>query len=102
MLTDDSGSFHLIDFVSRNSLKRINSVMGAEAYAIIKAFDSAYVIRKTIEKIYKKAIPVTMDIDSKQVFDSITIGTYTEAKRLMLDLFVTRDAYKILNLMNFV
>ncbi|CDF40899.1 unnamed protein product [Chondrus crispus] len=67
--------------------------MAGEIYAFAEGFDDVFAIRHTLEKLYKRKIPITMLTDSKQMFDVITKASHTAEKRLMIDIAASREAY---------
>lgn len=67
--------------------------MVAETYALIKKFDAIFILKHTLERIYRQIISISMLTDSKKSFDVITKATHSAVKILMLQIAVTREAY---------
>lgn len=68
--------------------------MAAEVYALVEAFDAAYVIASDLQAIHNTVVPIDLFTDSKQVFDAVTKDRKTAKKRLMIDILATREAYR--------
>ena len=93
LLCDADDRCHIVDYASRKCKRGLRSIMGGEVYAFAEGFDSVYAIKRTLEKVYRQNLPVTMLTDSKQMFDVITKASHTSEKRLMIDVAAARGAY---------
>ncbi len=67
--------------------------MAGEVYAFADAFDTAFILKHDLERIYHQHLPLVMLTDSKQMFDVITRASHTTEKRLMIDVAAAREAY---------
>lgn len=94
LLSDDMGNCHVIDYRSRKSRRVVRSVMGAEVYALLDAFDAAFTIACDMNNILNRDLPIVVYTDSRQVFDAITRGRRTTEKRLSIELSAARESYK--------
>lgn len=61
--------------------------------ALADAFDTACVVQKDLQDIYKVSIPIFMLTDSLSLFDVITRAFSMTERRLMIDLTTLTDAY---------
>ena len=83
-----------VSYKSYKSRRVARSVLSAEVIAFADLFDDALAISKHLEFVLRKPIPVHILTDSKSMFDTILKGSRTIEKRVMLDIYVTRQAYK--------
>ena len=68
--------------------------MASELYAMVSGFDAACVLKNTVDIITKKAVPLTICIDSLSLYECLVkLGT-TKEKRLMIDISAIRQAYE--------
>lgn len=65
MLCGKSKKFHVLDFSSKKSKRVVRSVLAAEVYAFMDAFDSMTVIVTDYLLLLKTSVPVQMFTDSK-------------------------------------
>ena len=63
-------------------------------------FDDALAIRKQLEFFLRQAIPVQIFAYSKRLFDIISKRSQASEKRIMLDMYATRQAYKAQEISN--
>lgn len=46
--------------------------MAAEFYALVEAFDAAFVIANDLQVVHNSVIPIDLFTDLKEVFDAVT------------------------------
>ena len=74
--------------------------MAAELYALAHGFDAGFVLAHTAGKLLNRPVKIRVFTDSRTLFDSI-VSLYTTAeKRLMIDIFCLRQAYRNGDLVN--
>jgi hypothetical protein len=93
-LCDASGTCQPLFWSSKKSKRITRSVLGSETMALADAFDKAFAIRHDMQDITRRSIPIVILTDSLSLFDVLTKSSTTSEKRLMIDLAVTREAYK--------
>ena len=93
-LTDDSQRCQPLAWSSHKSKRVTRSVLGSEKMAFADAFDMYYVVKRELERLFGRNIPLTMVTDSLALFDVITRASITAEKRLMIDLGTVKGAYK--------
>ena len=94
MFVDDKKTAIPISNRSFNSRGVARSVLHAEAIAFADLLDDALAVRKQLEFMFWQATPVHMITDSKSRFDIIAEGSRTGKKRIMIDKYAARKAYK--------
>lgn len=94
LLSDASGKCNILHFSSSKSKRVARSVLGSEIYAFADGFDFAFCVKKDLEMILLKSIPMQMLTDSKCLFDVITKCSTCREKRLLIDIAVVKEAYQ--------
>ena len=67
--------------------------MAGEIYAFAEGFDCAYAIKNTMERIYRRKIPIKMLTNSKQMFNMVKKASQTTEKRLLINKAAARECY---------
>ncbi len=80
-------------YVSYKSRRVARSVLGAETYAFVDAFDFAYCAEADLAGLLDRRVSLFIFTDSKSLFDVITKCSHTKERRFMIDLQAVRDAY---------
>lgn len=93
-MCDKDDVCHILDFSSKKSKLIVRSIMAAEVYAFVDAFDAVMILAHDLWKTLDQEIPLYLFTDSKQLFDAILKGKHTTEKRLMIDVRCARQAYK--------
>lgn len=83
----------LCDKYENASLVHYASYKSRETYAFADAYDTAYCIKRDLELLFQRRIPLKMFTDPKRLFDVITKCSQTQERRIMIDLQTVRDAY---------
>ena len=94
MLADANNNANIIHWSSIKCKRVTRSVLASELYATAHAFDTAVVIKTTLEKILAKPLPLVMCTDSKSLYDCLVRLGSTQEKRLMVDLMCLRQSYE--------
>ena len=69
-------------------------MLSAEAIAFADLFDDAIALRSQLEHAPRRSVPMHLLTDSKSLFNTISKGTRTSEKRIMLDIHAAREGYK--------
>ncbi len=93
VLADANGNACPIHYASWKSRRVSRSVLSAEVYALSACFDYAYTLRKDLEFMLGKKIPLYLFTNSMSIFDAITKLSSTSEKRLLIDISSIRQAY---------
>lgn len=93
LLSDGDNNCHVLSYSSKKARRVVRSIMAGEVYAFADAFDTAFILKHDLERIYHQHLPLVMLPDSKQMFDVITRASHTTEKRLMIDVTAARQAY---------
>jgi hypothetical protein len=70
--SDASGKCNVINYHSYSSRRATRPVLGGEILAFADAFDCAYTLRRDIEKMLGRKVPLSLLTESKSLFDIIT------------------------------
>lgn len=93
-LADGSGKCALINWQSKKSRRVTRSTMAAEIFALCNGFDSGFAFKDLVEEILGQDVPLLSCTDSKTAWDTVTSLNSTTEKRLLIDLFGLREAYR--------
>lgn len=93
-LVDGSGKCALINWQSKKSRRVTRSTMAAEIFALCNGFDSGFAFKDLVEEILGQDVPLVLFTDSKTAWDTVTSLNSTTEKRLLIDLFGLREAYR--------
>lgn len=93
-LVDASGRCSLIHWQSKKSRRVTRSTMAAEIFALCNGFDAGFAFKDMVEEILGREVPLVLFTDSKTAWDTVTSLNATSEKRLLIDLFGLRDAYR--------
>ena len=94
LLSDVSNAVIPISFKSYKSRRVTRSVLSAEVIAFADLFGDAYALKTKIEHALQRYIPMHLMTDSKYLFDTISKGSKTSEKRIMLGIHAARHAYQ--------
>lgn len=93
MLCDRRNNCHVPKYSSKQARGVARSIMAGEFYAFDDAFDTAFILKHDLQRIYQQHIPLVMLASSKQMFHVITKASPTTEKRLIIDVAAAREAY---------
>jgi hypothetical protein len=98
VLADDNDNCNIIHWSSVKCKRVTRSVLASELYAMVHGFDTACVLKDTLDKITQTTaippIPIVICIDSFSLYDCLVkLGT-TYEKRLMIDIMAIRQSYE--------
>ncbi|KAI1008166.1 hypothetical protein K3495_g77 [Podosphaera aphanis] len=94
VLADEHNNCNIIHWSSVKCKRITRSVIASELYAMCQGFDTACVLKDTVDKIIDEEVPIIVCIDSFSLFECLVkLGT-TREKRLMIDLKALRQAYE--------
>lgn len=99
-LTNGTGHCRILDCSSRKAKHIVRFILAAEVYVFVEAFDKANVVSKDLYAVHCTRLPVSMFLESKQLFDTVTKDHKTPKRRLNIDLLATREAYQRLEIDN--
>lgn len=68
--------------------------MGAEVYALMDAFDSAFMLWNDLEAVMGQMVHIMMMKDYRQLFDAETCCRRTTERRLGTDISAARQSYR--------
>lgn len=94
LLSDNCRNIHVLEYCSEKSKRVVRSTMAAEVYALVEAFDAAYVFANDLQTIQNTVVLIDLFTDSKQVFDAVTKVRETAEERLIIDVLATKKAYR--------
>lgn len=101
-LRDRDGNTNILHYSNIKSKRVTQSVLAAQLFAEAHAIDYAATLRMTINDIFGKTVPLTFYTDSKSLYDGIVGMNATFEKRLLIDLRILRESYKLRELTNIV
>lgn len=94
-LADARGNANVIHYSSFKSKRVTRSVLAAELFAAIHAFDISSTLRLSLNDLFGYAVPLILYTASKSLFDSVTGLNSTTEKRLLIDLCVLCRSYEL-------
>jgi len=69
-------------------------VLAAELYATVHGYDVGFATRHTVQKLLGRDVDLKVFTDSKTLFDSIVSLSSMTEKRLLIDIYGIRQAYR--------
>jgi hypothetical protein len=94
LLMDKDDRFAIIKFRSGKCHRVTHSAMAAETCAFAEAFDAAFVLKHSLEKLLKRQIRLQMLTDLKQLFDAMSHSTQTKEKRILIDIAASKQSFE--------
>lgn len=95
LLVDGMDNSVPLVFKSYKSRRITRSAMAGEVIAFADMSDAAVTINKELSSILGHIVPLQLLTDSKCLFDVISKGSRTSEKRLMLDIAVAREQFRV-------
>jgi hypothetical protein len=68
--------------------------MASEVCAFAEAFDAAFALKHSLEKLLKRQIRLQLLTHSKQLFDAISHSTQTKEKRILIDITSSKLSFE--------
>jgi len=93
-LTDASNRCAPMAYKSVKCKRITRSVLAAEAIAFAEGFDQGFTLKNDLRESLGRDVPLTILTDSKTLFDVITKSSYTQEKRILIDLACAREGYR--------
>jgi hypothetical protein len=93
LLMDKFDRFAVFKFRSGKCHRVTHSAMAAETCAFAEAFDTAFVLKYSLEKLLKRQIRLQMLTNSKQLFDAISHSTQAKEKRILIDIAASKHSF---------
>lgn len=94
LLADASNKCNIVHYGSLRCRRVTRSVMAAELLSLVYGFDSAYIVKHTLDSCLKEKIPLHVYTDSRTVFNTIAKTSSTLEKRLQIDAHSLRQSHK--------
>ena len=92
--TGTNAAFHPIAWVSHKQSRVCRSASAAEIMAIAEAQEFGGALKIAVERVYGRAIPFELNVDSRSLFDSITTQHETKDFRLRQAVRSLRESYE--------
>lgn len=94
-LADKFNKANVLHYTSVKSKRVTRSVLAAELFAAVAAFDYSSTLRGTINEVFGRIIPLVLFTDSKSLYDCLVGINSTTEKRLLIDLCMLRQSYEL-------
>lgn len=95
LLCDAAGNSCPLVFKSYKSRRVTRSAMAGEAISFADMSDAAVTMTKELSNLLHRKVSLQLFTDSKCLFDVISKGSRTSEKRLMLDIAVAREQFRV-------
>ena len=92
VLIDKYCNAAVVHYTTWKSRRVVQSILAAEVYALAACNDYCQMIRHDLQLITGKRFPLTILIDSKSIFDTITKLSSLSEKRLLIDTAALRQS----------
>lgn len=89
---ENANFFH---YTSVKSKRVTKSVLAAEYFAAVHAFDFASALRTTLVGFFSRVVPSVLYTDSTPLFRSVVGLNPTTKKRLLIELCILRQTYEL-------
>lgn len=93
-LMDEHGKTNIIHYGSIKAKRVARSVLAAELFSMVHAFDISTTMRLTLNMVFNRLVPLKLYTDSKSLYDSLVRINSTTEKRLLVDLHMLRQSYE--------
>lgn len=85
LMVDDRNHVDVVHYGSSRCRKVSRSVVGVEVYALVHAFDHAYMVHKTLEELLGRQVTLEAFASSRTLFNVIAKDSETVEQRLQID-----------------
>lgn len=75
----------MLHYTSVNSKRVTRSVLAAELFAAVNAYDSASTLRVVIDAVFGRVVSLVLYIDPESLYDSLVGINATSEKRLLFE-----------------
>lgn len=96
-LAGSHGNANVLHYTSVKSKRITRSVLAAELFAAVNAFDYASTLRVTINEVFGRFVPLVLYTDSKSLFESIVGTNMTTEKGYLLTFALSASHLKYAN-----
>lgn len=94
LLADSSVRSHVVDYASPNSKWMMCPIICAEKRPVLDAFDFTFVAVDDLYVILCRLLHVILNMDSKQLFDTLIKGKRTTKRRLTVKISLAPQSYR--------
>ena len=89
-----NGDANIVHYSSSKSKRVCKSVLGAELFSMMEGFDVGFVIRDSVQRMFKRNVKLSVYTDSDSLYGLCISLPHTTERRLMIDLALLREAYE--------
>ncbi len=94
VFVDAAGHFSVLSWSSVKCKRVTRSVLAAELYALAHGFDAGFALSHTVGKLIGRKVTIRVFTDSRTLFDSVVSLCSMTEKRLLIDIYSLREAYR--------
>ncbi len=86
--------FSVLSWSSVKCKRVTSSVFAAELYALAHGFDAGFALSRTVGKLIGRNVTSRVFTDSRILFDSVVSQCLMTEKRLLINIYSLREAYR--------
>ena len=94
-MVDAEGVCSLLSWCSKKSRRVTRSTMAAEIFSTVLGFDHGFALRDLLSEVLGRHVSLELYTDSQTAWDSMTSLRSTNERRLLVDIFALREAYRL-------
>ena len=91
---ENSSVIHILQWGSHLSQRPVRSIASGEVLAVGSAIDKGKILSRTFSKLFKTYVPLSVVVDSKDLFTSLSTCCIPEDKTIRADLELLRYHYE--------